>query len=226
MTAYDSYKKAKAAIDADDYACFIDALNAGAPIDIKAAGQWSCTLMLHASYKVRPAMVAELLKRGADRHSLDIDGDNAINALFTHPIAKKSTEDAVAVLTLLLDAGVNPYQENNAGISAFNRAGARENQWWDIMLNHTKPVVDPLQVVFNRTVAGKDIEEIYLFDTMERVTYVHAKGNTNIEAVTRENFSALNEKSLLRAAFDEHRARGGRVVASEVFNANFSIFSK
>lgn len=226
MTAFDAYKKAEKAIDADDHASFVEALNEGAPIDIKAAGQWSCTLLLHAAYKMRPAMVAELLKRDADVHSVDIEGDNAINALFTHQIGKKSTEEATVILKLLLDAGVNPYQENNDGITAFDRQGAREGQWWDIMLNHKKPAADPLQVVFNRAVAGKDIEEVYLFDTMERVTYVHAKGSRAVEAVTRDSFSDLNDKSLLRAAFDEHRVRGGKAVESEVFNANFSMFRK
>lgn len=226
MTAFDAYKKAEKAIDADDYAYFIEALNEGAPIDIKAAGQWSCTLLLHAVYKMRPAMVAELLKRGADVHSVDIEGDNALNVLFSYQIGKKSTEEATVILKLLLDAGVNPYQENNDGITAFDRQGAREGQWWDIMLNHKKPEADPLQVVFNRAVAGKDIEEVYLFDTMERVTYVHATGSRAVEAVTRDSFSDLNNKSLLRAAFDEHRVRGGKAVESEVFNANFSMFRK
>ena len=61
------------------------------------------------------------------------------------------------------------------------------------------------------------MQEVYSFKRRERFTFIRKSENGDVEAVQRESFFALDDKSGLRRAFDEHVKRGGKMSEEDVF---------
>ncbi|MEZ0225379.1 MAG: ankyrin repeat domain-containing protein [Alphaproteobacteria bacterium] len=72
-------------------------------------------------------------------------------------------------------------------------------------------------VIFFQELGDRTIEEIYNFAALERVTLVRKGEEGPVEAVTRQDFSDLGEKSQLRKAFEEHLRRGGTTSVHAIF---------
>ncbi|TAL37810.1 MAG: ankyrin repeat domain-containing protein [Alphaproteobacteria bacterium] len=72
-------------------------------------------------------------------------------------------------------------------------------------------------VIFFQELGDRTIEEIYNFAALERITLVRKGEEGPVEAVTRQDFAELGEKSALRKAFEEHVRRGGATSVNAVF---------
>jgi len=72
-------------------------------------------------------------------------------------------------------------------------------------------------VVFTDRVYDRVVQEIYNFRRKERFTFIRKEELGDVEAVQRESFADIADKSALRKAFDEHRKRGGKLDESDVF---------
>lgn len=90
-------------------------LDSGASVQI--ADNEQCWTPLHlASRDGKPELVELLLQRGARIDAVDVYGNTPLwRAITAH-------QNAVEVVTLLIDAGASPHVANNAGVSPFEFA--------------------------------------------------------------------------------------------------------
>lgn len=113
----------------------------------------------------------------------------------------------------LLDRGASPLATDSNGKSVIQHARDKGN---DIILRLL--TVTPDEVVYSDRVHDRVVQEVYSFKRKERFTFVRKSEFGDIEAVQRETFADITDKSALRRAFDEHRKRGGKMEETEVFS--------
>lgn len=87
----------------------------------------------------------------------------------------------------------------------------------DLLRNYWPTPVTPDQVIYERPLSNRTLEEVYDFTSLERISMIRKTSKGAVEAVTREKFSLIN-KDDLRKAFNDHRARGGTADEMEVFS--------
>lgn len=75
---------------------------------------------------------------------------------------------------------------------------------------------NPDIVVFTSTAGSRTLEDIFNFAALERTTLV-STNHGPVESTLRESFARLDGSPLLRAAFEEHRRRGGTARDVDVF---------
>ena len=81
-----------------------------------------------------------------------------------------------------------------------------------------EPVVDsPQDVVFRRPLGNRILEEVFDFAARERITLIRKGEDGPVEAVTRDSFTAIEDRARLREAFDAYVKRGGAVPEEQVF---------
>ncbi|MDI1227880.1 MAG: ankyrin repeat domain-containing protein [bacterium] len=128
------------------------------------------------------------------------------------PLMSAASKGHSLIAQLLVDHGANPHRKYTDGKTAIDKA--RENQHSDLanaLLN------TPDEVSYFDTVSDRVVHEVYSFKRRERFTFIRKSQNDDVEAMQRESFHALDDKSGLRRAFDEHRKRGGMLSEEEVF---------
>jgi hypothetical protein len=81
-----------------------------------------------------------------------------------------------------------------------------------------EPVVEsPQDVVFRRPLGNRVLEEIFDFAARERITLIRKGDDGPVEAVTRDSFTAIEDRARLREAFDAYVKRGGAASEEYVF---------
>lgn len=128
------------------------------------------------------------------------------------PLMSAASKGNLSIVQLLIDRGANPQRKYTDGKTAIDKA--RDNNRADIVavLKNT-----PDEVSYFDTVSDRVVQEVYSFKRRERFTFIRKSENGDVEAVQRESFFALDDKSGLRRAFDEHVKRGGKLSEEDVF---------
>jgi hypothetical protein len=72
------------------------------------------------------------------------------------------------------------------------------------------------EVTFSKKLGSVFLEETFNFAARERITLVRGALEGPVQAVTRENFSAI-EQSVLQEAFNAYQQKGGKIPESDVF---------
>lgn len=143
-----------------------------------------------------------LLDHGAD---INARGSSGVTPLMT-----AASRGHVESVRLLLDRGADRQLQNSSGQSAL--ALVNKGSAVYALLSET-----PEEVIYFHPVADRVMQEVYSFTLRERITLLRKSEDGDVEAIQRERFEELKDKSALRRAFDEHRKRGGKLEESDVF---------
>lgn len=87
----------------------------------------------------------------------------------------------------------------------------------DLLRNYWSVPSTPDQVIYERPLSNRTLEEVYDFTSLERISMIRKSSKGAVEVVTREKFSLIS-KDDLRKAFNEHRARGDTADEMQVFS--------
>ncbi len=233
-------EKAFNAMYHDDMKLFCGYLDMGVDINYASPARYKRTFLTHAIREEKTEFVRELMKRNA---RIDIPDEKGVVPFYY--ILNSSSSRASEFLRLFLEAGADPFALDKSGNNAFEIFRSKsDNFYWDRdtikSLLYSKiekkeqvfnreppkpPAEAALTVIFNRAAGSHDIEEVYLFETKERVTYYHKPGSKVLETATRETFASLGDQPSLRAAFDEHVKLGGQLTEEDVFRSGPSFGS-
>ncbi len=144
-----------------------------------------------------------LLARGAE-----VDQRNGVNCTALMGAANRGHFRAAQ---LLLDAGADRSL----------RGRDRDALGWALMSGNPEliaflqqkppePTVEgPQEVVLRRTLGNRTMEEIFDFAARERITLIRNGEDGPVEAVTRDGFSAIEDRARLREAFVLYVKKGG-----------------
>lgn len=204
-----------AAARAGDLAQLTHYLDAGCHPDSLSPDDKQSSLLFDAAFvgKSLPCVLL-LLSRGAD-----VNKQNA-NKNSTALIGAAYNGD-FAITETLLAAGA----DRNIGSGEHSQQKARD---FAKGRNHSQivtliddyvytPKPDCEQIVYNHKIADRNLQEIFNFQSLERVTFVRETPFGKVEAVLRDRFANLQDEPQLRIAFDEHVKRGGTRTEAEVF---------
>lgn len=212
-------------IEDNDFELFRGYLNQGVNINAISSTYGDMSLLNRAAWKGRDKFVKELIDRNA---RIDLNSNNGYTNLY---YALRGDKPG-AVTKMMIDAGANPYDTNPNGLDAFGiyknfacSLAAKEALYNTTLKPGEKYNPEPpkppedtsLSVIFNRSAGSHDIEEVYLFESKERITYYHKPGTKALECATREAFADITGHQALRQAFEEHQKRGGKMTEEDVF---------
>ncbi|MCE9506853.1 MAG: ankyrin repeat domain-containing protein [Alphaproteobacteria bacterium] len=152
--------------------------------------------------------VLSLLERGADVDCQDNGGST--------PLINASIGGYFEVVKVLLEAGADASVYNNYKNTAMIYAVhyKRENV---VEILKNPPSKNPDEVIFERKISNRTLEEIFNFVSLERISLIRNGKYGPVEAVVRESFSVIENEAALRKAFEEHVRRGGTADESAVF---------
>ena len=205
-------------------------LDEGAEVDFYQETSWRFSFdkapLICAARYGRVDVVKLLLERGAKADFQD-------TSLYT-PLMYAANYGHLGVVNVLLDAGADASLRDKDGWKASRFA--KEEGKYNIekilleaensgprQVNKPKQVNKPVQaqtpdeIVFERPFGNRLLQEVFNFKSLERISLIRKDANSDVEAITRENFSALETQPALREAFEEHVRRGGKVDESAVF---------
>lgn len=153
--------------------------------------------------------VKSLLERGAE-----IDSRTSAGGATALIIAACSGHNWV--VEFLLKAGADSTLRDNSNKTALDYACEKDGRWLVKLLQE----FDPDQIIFERRVSNRILEDIFDFTALEKISLIRDGKGGPVEAATCVGFAALDdaEYSPLRKAFDEHVRRGGKTDEARVFS--------
>ncbi len=185
------------------------ALNEGANVDcvMEAGGN---SAFLEACYNGgNVELVRLLIKRGAS-----IDFRNGVGGRHASALMCAAYKGHYDIVDLLLQVGANPHFRTESG--------GHTAESFALNNGHTKVaalIKSPLQreeVVMSRPLRENSLEEIFNFASLERISLLrNPKGD--VVAMTREQFSVLEDSPDLEKAFELYKSRGGKKNEVDVF---------
>jgi ankyrin repeat protein len=128
------------------------------------------------------------------------------------PLMSAASAGNAEITRILMEAGASPTIANKDGKSPILLAREKGHAALALTMSIT-----PDEVVYSDTIYDRVVQEVYSFKRKERFTFVRKGEFGDVEAVTRERFADIADKSALRKAFDEHKKRGGKLDESDVF---------
>jgi hypothetical protein len=75
----------------------------------------------------------------------------------------------------------------------------------------------PDTVTVYRRMGDRVLQEIFDFEGRERITFVRKDRDAPVEAMTRQNFSDIDDKASIRKAFEVYARKGGRLRERDFF---------
>jgi hypothetical protein len=156
--------------------------------------------------------VMALLEQGADIDSRDYGGTDST------PLIHAAYRGHLKVVEFLLIKGADLQHSNQQGRTAEDYA--RERGHHKILeLLHNPPTWNqtPEEIIFQRPLSNRTLEEVFNFVSLERISLIRNGKYGPVEAVVRESFSAIEDETTLRKAFEEHVKRGGKADEGVVF---------
>lgn len=177
-------------------------------VDVNGRDPEGRTALMIAARQLYADMVVQLIEHGADASLRDKQGLNAMMYAFHGADAKydnRATQDHLVdiraralrcyrALTLAEAQGARP-------------APARESL--------PAPVTD---ITLQRALGDRIMQETFDFAAHERITLVRKGEQGPVEALLREDFSAISDATL-HNAFNAYAARGGTLTQEQVFGA-------
>jgi ankyrin repeat protein len=150
---------------------------------------------------------ASLLEQGAN-----VDGNNG-EALIWAAYAGH-----LEVVKVLLDAGADTTLINKDMTAEEWALGQGHTEIARALKGPRKKTSTPNQIIYDRRVSDRMLEEIFDFETLEKISLIRKDGrNGPVEAVEIKSFAEIETQPRLREAFNEHVRRGGKIDESLVF---------
>ncbi len=168
--------------------------------------------LFYAAYHGHPELTRWLFDQGAD-----LDIRNSGNST---PLMGAAEQGMVDCVRVLLEAGADTELANTHSMTA-RKYGAENATITALFANPPALVprkVSTDEITFSWRVNNRTLQETFNFEHKERVTFIRLGATGPVEAVTRETFAELADKSALRRAFDEYKKRGGTREEAEVFH--------
>ncbi len=160
--------------------------------------------LFYAAHGGHGELLKWLLANGAE---VDIP-----NGKKSTPLMAAAEQGKLEAIKILLLAGADATRKNNDNMNARGYAVSRERKSVVAWLDR-----NPEEIIFTRKVADRTLQEIFNFAHKERVTFIRKGADGTVEAVTRQSFSEIDDKSALRRAFAEYKKYGGKRSEDEVF---------
>ena len=129
------------------------------------------------------------------------------------PLMSAASKGNLSIVQLLIDRGANPQRKYTDGKTAIDKARDNNRAYIVAVLKNT-----PDEVSYFDTVSDRVVQEVYSFKRRERFTFIRKSESGDVEAMHRESFSSLDDRSGLRKAFAEHKKRGGKLDEADVFS--------
>ncbi len=203
-------------------------LDEGAEIESRGNFQWGGGALHIAAFKGNITAAAALLDRGADIEATDNEGET--------PLMNALIREKYKFAAFLLDRGASVNIAGPRGRTPLSLAGksgdkelvrriAGESAVVAASPTPVKPVaqapvtrVENLdEVVLFRARGNRLLEESFNFASKERITLLRNGMDGPVEAMTRDSFSAIDDKQQLRYAFGLYKQQGGKLAEEEVF---------
>jgi hypothetical protein len=182
-------------------------VDAGAHIEQKNNGP-----LFYAAYNGHAACVKFLLAQGAP-----VDG---LNERLATPLMGAAEQGHLECARLLFEAGADRELRHKGGANAMEFALVHGHYKIVALLVAEKVPPHPEgpeEIVRTRPLRDKTLEEIYDFKLLERISMVRASPTGPVEAVTRQDFDDIRDRTALRHAFNDYVKKGGRRAEAEVF---------
>ena len=169
--------------------------------DIETVSQLYMTPLLDAVENRNADMVRLLLAHGASTVTRNYDGRNAL-ALARHLRA----DDVVTVL-----------RKHAFDQEVATAAAARK--WLEQSRPQPEPQPPEMEdtLTIQRSIGDLVLQETFNFAGRERITFARRGRTGPVEGMTRQNFSDIDDKASLRAAFAQYAQNGGTIPEEEVF---------
>ena len=173
--------------------------------------------VFHAAYAgdtdAHHQVIETLIARGADV--------NIRNSVACTALMGAANRGNVGAARLLLAAGADSTMRGR-GKDALDWALTSGNPEVIALLERKpkppEPVVEnPQDVVFRRPLGNRIMEEVFDFTARERITLIRKGEDGPVEAVTRDSFISLEDRSRLREAFEIYTQRGGAATEQDIF---------
>ncbi|TAL37812.1 MAG: ankyrin repeat domain-containing protein [Alphaproteobacteria bacterium] len=110
--------------------------------------------------------------------------------------------------------GADPNEKNLTGMSPLNYA--RSASYTDMIELLSRPR-NPVEVVLSRPVGDRTLQEIFNFTREERISLIRKGEEGPVEAMQRDSFSDITDKSGIREAFNIYKKRGGTITEAAIF---------
>jgi hypothetical protein len=161
-------------------------------------------------YKGQMGPVLSLLELGAE---VDCRSNNGKT-----PLIMATIWENLGVVSVLLGAGADTSLRDEEGKAAADYARHRPDILDILKFPPPKKVVEiPDEVIFQRPLGDRTLQESFNFVTRERISLIRNGKHGPVEAMVRENFSVIEDEATLRKAFEEHVRRGGKTEEAVVF---------
>jgi hypothetical protein len=191
--------------------------------DINAQGENGNTALFNAAFQGHLDCVQFLLENKAL-----IDGRNARGSTALMGAAEQGR---YAVVEALLACGADKSLKNSPGQSALGYAqNASQHDIVRLLRGEIKPAMQrapvfaPLEprgtekeISYSYPLDNRVLQEVFNFERRERISMIRRDAGGMVEAMARESFDDLTDKSALRRAFDDYRSRGGKIEEADVF---------
>jgi hypothetical protein len=156
------------------------------------------------------AVVIACLQEGAE---IDSVNDKRRTALMSAAYAGH-----LKVVEVLLEAGADKTLRDSINETAEDDARAKGHKDIETLLqDYVRVVKTPDEVIFQRPLGDRVLEEIFNFAVLERISLVRRHKHGPVEAIAYTSFENVNDQSQLREAFNEHVRRGGTADEARVF---------
>lgn len=178
------------------------ALVRGASVD--TADENTNTALFWAAHNGHAEAVSFLIGQGADINRGNSNGST--------PLMGAAEQGKGAAVAILVAAGADRTRKNNSSYTADKFAQTHNHGSVDALIAKAS------EVTYSYPVDNRTLQEIFNFERRERITLIRNGEQGPVEAVSRQSFSELADKSALQKAFDEYKRRGGPREAEEIFH--------
>ncbi len=197
------------AVTANDPAGVERALKEGANVNycVEAGAN---SVLIEAAYSVGSLDIVRLLVR----NGADIDFRNGAGGAHASALMCAAYKGYYDIVKFLLQSGANPdFKTATGGHTAESYA---IDQGYPEIAALIKRASSRDEVCMSRDLDEYKLDEIFNFASMERISLLR-KDTGDVVAMTREQFSAIENSPDLEKAFDLYKKRGGKKNENEVF---------
>jgi hypothetical protein len=139
---------------------------------------------------------------------------NVKNRIGSTPLTGAAAKGHKEVAWMLYMRGSDPKEKNLTGMSPLGYAGSAG--YTDMIALLSRPR-NPVEVVLSREVGDRTLQEIFNFTREERLSLIRKGEEGPVEAMQRDSFRDIADKSGIREAFNIYKKRGGTITEAAIF---------